>query len=170
MTNDRDRSRARSPMAAVNEQIDRLHVAFSLADSEFFCECGDVACKERVTLERAQFAALHHESRPVLAPAHADRMPIPDSTVIHELRGQVHRLEGALASRAVIEQAKGILVERHGLTILGAFVSLRQRARDERRSLQDVCTETIADAADADLGPSARPGEAWIERGSDDAR
>lgn len=130
-------------MASVNGVIDDLHASLGLADSDFFCECGHIGCKERITLTRAEYASLRNDDRLVLAAAHANR----DSGAVaelHELRGQVHQLQGALASRAMIEQAKGVLAQRSGVTPDTAFQILRQRARDERRSLSEICAETVA--------------------------
>jgi GAF domain-containing protein len=55
-------------------------------------------------------------------------------------------LQGALDSRVSVEQAKGVLVGRHGLTPRQAFERLRQRARDERRPLTEVA-QAIVEAA-----------------------
>jgi GAF domain-containing protein len=55
-------------------------------------------------------------------------------------------LQGALDSRVVIEQAKGVLVGRHGLTPRQAFERLRGLARDRRRPLAEVAAEVV-DAA-----------------------
>lgn len=71
------------------------------ADSDFFCECGHTFCKERVTLGRAEYASLLEESRPLIAAAHADRRNAA-GTEQHELRGQVHHLQGTLASRVFL--------------------------------------------------------------------
>lgn len=142
MSTDADR-RERPLMAEANEAIDRLHRSFDLADSDFFCECGHTSCKERVTLNRAEYASLREESRPLIAAAHADRESAA-AMELHELRGQVHRLQGSLASRVNIGQAKGVLIERHGMTPDDAFEALRQRARDQRRSLDEVCLQIIA--------------------------
>ena len=57
------------------------------------------------------------------------------------------QLEGALQSRIAIEQAKGILAERHGLDIDEAFQALRRAARTKRVKLRD-------------LAERVRPGEA----------
>jgi AmiR/NasT family two-component response regulator len=54
------------------------------------------------------------------------------------LTEQVHRLESALERRAVIERAKGILMERHGLTDRAAFDRLRSHARSNNRTVVDV--------------------------------
>jgi len=57
-----------------------------------------------------------------------------------ELNGQ---LENALTSRVVIEQAKGMLAERHGISVEEAFQLLRKHARDHNASLQDVATAVV---------------------------
>lgn len=57
-------------MAAVNDEIDRLHGSLDLPDSEFFCECGHTGCAERVKLTRQEFASLRAESRLLLIAAH----------------------------------------------------------------------------------------------------
>ncbi|WCB95720.1 putative transcriptional regulatory protein pdtaR [Baekduia alba] len=54
------------------------------------------------------------------------------------LAEQVDRLETALERRAVIERAKGIVMERHGLTDREAFDRLRAHARSNNRTVVDV--------------------------------
>ena len=54
------------------------------------------------------------------------------------LSGEVEELEGALQRRAVIERAKGILMERHSLDDAAAFELLRSHARANNRKLVDV--------------------------------
>jgi GAF domain-containing protein len=56
------------------------------------------------------------------------------------------QLQGALRSRRVIEQAKGVLMGRHGITARAAYERLRAQARAERRKLADVCEEVVANA------------------------
>jgi response regulator NasT len=48
------------------------------------------------------------------------------------------RLHGALRTGAIIEQAKGILMERHGIDPDEAFAELRTRARSTHQSVFDV--------------------------------
>jgi AmiR/NasT family two-component response regulator len=55
-----------------------------------------------------------------------------------ELAEQVDRLEGALQRRALIERAKGILMERHGIGERSAFEMLREHARSRNRTVVDV--------------------------------
>ena len=57
------------------------------------------------------------------------------------------QLQGALNSRQVIEQAKGVLIGRQGIPARAAYEQLRSRARDERRKLGAVCAEVVAEAA-----------------------
>jgi AmiR/NasT family two-component response regulator len=56
----------------------------------------------------------------------------------HELAEQIERLEGALERRALIERAKGILMERHSLDDRAAFELLREHARSHNRTVVDV--------------------------------
>ena len=48
------------------------------------------------------------------------------------------RLHGALKTGAIIEQAKGILMERHGIGPAEAFEELRARARNTNQSVFDI--------------------------------
>ncbi len=57
------------------------------------------------------------------------------------------QLQAALASRQVIEQAKGVLVGRNRITPREAYVQLRAQARTERRKLVVVCAEVVKNAA-----------------------
>jgi response regulator NasT len=61
-----------------------------------------------------------------------------------ELEQQIHRLESALERRAVIERAKGILMERHGIGDRDAFDRLRAHARSTNRTVVDVAA-TVCD-------------------------
>jgi response regulator NasT len=56
----------------------------------------------------------------------------------HELTEQVERLEGALQRRALIERAKGILMERHSVADREAFEMIREHARSNNRTVVDV--------------------------------
>ena len=48
------------------------------------------------------------------------------------------QLETALRTRVAIEQAKGVLAERHGLDLDDAFAVLRRAARSNRLKLHDL--------------------------------
>jgi GAF domain-containing protein len=65
------------------------------------------------------------------------------------------QLQGALNSRQVIEQAKGVLMGQQGISARIAYEQLRARARSQRRKLPAVCAEVIANAVQpaGDLPP-----------------
>jgi GAF domain-containing protein len=56
------------------------------------------------------------------------------------------QLQGALNSRAVIEQAKGVLIGQQGLSAHAAYEQIRAQARAERRKLAVVAAELVARA------------------------
>jgi AmiR/NasT family two-component response regulator len=58
-----------------------------------------------------------------------------EAALLHDKIGQ---LEGALDRRAVIERAKGMLMERHGVDEREAFERLRDHARATSRRVVDV--------------------------------
>ena len=60
------------------------------------------------------------------------------------LSREVEQLEGALQRRAVIERAKGVLMERHGVGERSAFELLREHARSSGRRVVDVA-QTVLD-------------------------
>jgi len=55
-----------------------------------------------------------------------------------QLETKVEQLESALARRAMIERAKGILMERHDIDERAAFELLRDHARAQSRRVVDV--------------------------------
>ena len=71
---------------------------------------------------------------------------------IAALERQVAQLERALQSRVVIEQAKGVLSERHRLPPLEAFELLRRSARNQRRNIHQVAYEIVASACQNGFG------------------
>jgi AmiR/NasT family two-component response regulator len=56
---------------------------------------------------------------------------------------EYHDLEGAFGRRALIERAKGILMERHSIDEGDAFEVLRNRSRTENRKLLDLATAVV---------------------------
>jgi two-component system, response regulator PdtaR len=59
------------------------------------------------------------------------------------LRSQVLDLEESLEARKLIERAKGILMQRLGLSERDAYERLRQRARDKRAKMKDIAQAII---------------------------
>lgn len=60
-------------------------------------------------------------------------------------RRTVENLQEAMRSRAVIEQAKGILMGRAGISSAEAFETLARRSQDANRKLRDIARELVAE-------------------------
>jgi GAF domain-containing protein len=71
------------------------------------------------------------------------------------------QLQSALNSRAIIEQAKGVLIGRQGINAHDAYTQLRAQARAERRKIAIVSAELVRSSVRADL-EAART---WKPRG-----
>jgi response regulator NasT len=56
---------------------------------------------------------------------------------------EYHGLEGAFGRRALIERAKGIIMERHNLDEAGAFEILRSHARGNNKKIVDVARAVV---------------------------
>ena len=65
----------------------------------------------------------------------------------HRAASEAHvlneQLKGALNTRIVIEQAKGIIAERQGVDLEEAFATLRNHARNHNLRLVEVATDVI---------------------------
>jgi GAF domain-containing protein len=57
------------------------------------------------------------------------------------------QLQGALDTRAVIEQAKGVLMGQRGLSAQAAYEQIRAQARAQRRKIAAVSADVVRDAA-----------------------
>ena len=56
---------------------------------------------------------------------------------------EYHALQGAFGRRALIERAKGILMERHSISEAAAFDMLREHSRVDNRKLVDLATAVV---------------------------
>jgi AmiR/NasT family two-component response regulator len=59
------------------------------------------------------------------------------------LNAKVEQLESALERRAIIERAKGILMERHGVDERAAFERLREHARSGGRRVVEIAQAVL---------------------------
>ncbi|GAA3390229.1 GAF and ANTAR domain-containing protein [Cryptosporangium minutisporangium] len=84
----------------------------------------------------------------LLARAFADvaTIGILQQRAIHEREVLAEQLQTALNNRVVIEQAKGVLAERHELGLEAAFSLLRSTARKRRSRLIDLARAVVADS------------------------
>ena len=79
----------------------------------------------------------------------------------HRATQLAEQLQGALNSRVVVEQAKGVLAAHHGMDMDTAFRALRSFAREHNRKLSEVADDVVRRRVD--LG---RVGEARDRSGS----
>ena len=70
---------------------------------------------------------------------------------------EYQELEGAFGRRAIIERAKGILMERHDISDGVAFEMLRERSRTTNRKLLDLATAVVDGHSLLPKQPEARP-------------
>jgi AmiR/NasT family two-component response regulator len=84
--------------------------------------------------KRGIFAYVQHGSRSDLAHA---------LDIVLRRYAEFSRIHGALGRRVIIEQAKGILMERHGISAEDAFTDLRDRARNTNTTVLGVAEAVI---------------------------
>jgi GAF domain-containing protein len=68
---------------------------------------------------------------------------IANSRLLGEQTLLAEQLQRALDSRVLLEQAKGTLAERHGISPEEAFERLRAHARREREKVQDIARRVL---------------------------
>jgi GAF domain-containing protein len=103
-------------------------------------------------------AVLSEDRRPWAAEAELALLAFTDLAALliaSMMIGQQHselaaQLQSALNSRAVIEQAKGVLIGQQGLSAHAAYEQLRAQARAERRKLVAVSADLVRSAARGD--------------------
>lgn len=104
------------------------------------------AYADKETIRRAEVAGvLGYLVKPV---TEADLPPAINVALarfreLQGLRSQVVDLEESLEARKLIERAKGILMQRLGLSERDAYERLRQRARDKRAKMKDIAQAII---------------------------
>ena len=111
------------------------------------------ATSSRRAAERGIYAAVARR-RPGAMPERDRDRPAPPRARPTRLTEQVDRLETALERRAVIERAKGILMERHGIGDRAAFDRLRAHARSHNRTVVDVAAAVTDGHALLGAGPA----------------
>lgn len=104
------------------------------------------AYADKETISRAEAAgALAYLVKPInendLKPA--INIALARFKEMQTLRSEVAELQESLEARKLIERAKGILMQRKGLSERDAYERLRQMARDRRRKMKDVAESLI---------------------------
>jgi len=76
--------------------------------------------------------------------AAALRLARTRSRQLGTLAERVRRLQERMGSRAALERAKGVLMERHDIAEPEAYELLRRRAREERRSITEIANAVLS--------------------------
>ena len=86
------------------------------------------------------------ESAVELAQAFADYAAVAllNASLVESKQALARQLEQAMSSRAVIEQAKGILMARTGCSPEEAFTLLSRQSQNSNRKLHDVAADVVA--------------------------
>jgi AmiR/NasT family two-component response regulator len=95
------------------------------------------------------------EDQRVLGQAFADvaTIGILQRRTIHRSTVLAEQLQYALNSRVVIEQAKGVVAERHQVAMGPAFEALRRFARDNNLKLTDAANGVVTGEIDPEPSP-----------------
>jgi len=64
---------------------------------------------------------------------------------IRALHDDVGSLEDALATRKLIERAKGVLMRRNGLDETAAFAQIQRQARNSRKTMKEIAEEILGE-------------------------
>jgi GAF domain-containing protein len=97
-----------------------------------------------LNLYRSQPSAFaSHEIRLGQGLANIAAVGILQERRVFEADRRSDQLQHALDSRVVIEQAKGTLAERRGITLREAFEAMRTHARSNNLKLRDVCLQVL---------------------------
>ncbi len=68
---------------------------------------------------------------------------LTNAAVLDGALAEVQQMQAAMASRAVIEQAKGIIMAKRGCTPEEAFDALRQVSNDSNLKLRDIAVDLV---------------------------
>ncbi len=82
----------------------------------------------------------------------------PDDDSVRALRTEIEQLRTAMASRAAIEQAKGVLMLLTGCNEQAAFDLLTHISSHTHRKVRDIASELVASAC----GRSALPADVQV--------
>jgi AmiR/NasT family two-component response regulator len=105
--------------------------------------------RQRATVERAK--ALVARTRETLERIEAERAGRAGPASRAKLQEEVDGLRLAMEHRAVIEQAKGIIIGTSGCSPDEAFDLLRQQSQHMNRKIRDIAAEIVAAACRASI-------------------
>lgn len=77
---------------------------------------------------------------------------------IRTLHEEIGSLEDTLATRKLVERAKGVLMRRRGLDEAAAFSHIQRQARNTRKTMKEIAAEILTEenGGTRDQGPGTR--------------
>jgi len=127
-------------------ELDGIETARALLDRAPVPIIFLTAYGERETIERAvRLPVMGYLVKPVKEAELAAMIEVAASRFEERSRAErsAAEMEGELASRRVIDRAKGMIMQKEGVSELEAYNRLSARARNERKTLQEVAEEMI---------------------------
>ena len=140
-----------SPRAAESGALSSLSVPLAIDDDEQVTGAINIYAREPNAFDKAsRMTATRFGPYAAVAAG--------DLHALQSARARADNLQAALATRGVIDQAKGILMDRHKLTADQAFQALAQMSMKTNRKLYAVADELVytGDIPLGNLLPAAR--------------
>jgi hypothetical protein len=119
----------------------RIHALLAIAGDSVSC-LAHTAHQLAAELEAVGRASTHP------APAGTAQPSLGAIAEVEQLRRENAQLRDALTARAAIEQAKGVLMTRHGCDADTAFEMLRDASRSERRKVRQIAESLVREATE----------------------
>ena len=138
-----------SPRAVESGALSSLSVPLAIDDGEQVTGAINIYARELDAFDEASRTAATRFG-PYAAVAAGDLH------AFHSARARADHLQAALATRGVIDQAKGILMDRHKLTADQAFQALAQMSMKSNRKLRAVA-EDLVHTGELPLGSWSTP-------------
>lgn len=152
-------------MAMIIVEGDEDHALELMVEIRSFAEIPLVVLAHSISEQALRHAAdhamevLHLPGEPETV-ARVIRLAAERHSERQEALGKLSEIEGMLERRSTIEQAKGILMERHGIDAIEAFDRIREHARTKQLRVVDVAASIItARSLLAETGVEAGVGE-----------
>lgn len=103
---------------------------------------------ERARLEAAALVVARELCRLVASTSGDLRPPTIEEMSLPQLRLEVHGLREAIQSRAELEQAKGVLMERYGIDAAAAWLLLRRGSNEQGLKVREVAHTVVTEVGD----------------------
>jgi ANTAR domain-containing protein len=144
---DAGRAVAQQPDAVVRRTKDGWRVGDSdVADLTSAMALADLISAELDTDDEAARATTAESVPPAPATRKRGKNSRPPASETGRLRATIGQLEHALTARIRVEQAIGVLAERHRIQPRQAFEQLRNAARSRGRRVIDIASDVVASA------------------------